>query len=112
MGRPERGGWGHAFDAELATDGIAEVIDVIAPFKVSVGHAPRPQRALRFEAIDTGATWTHGPGRLVGTVAATAQDLLLLLRGRVSPAARTGEAFVWQGDQKRALRLPDVPVVP
>lgn len=100
------------FDAALASDGIAEVFDVMVPLQVSLGHVRPPKRALRIEATDTGASWTYGPGSPVATVAATAQDLLLLLWGRTPPAERSGEAFVWRGDQETAQRLLEDSLVP
>ncbi|WP_374293550.1 maleylpyruvate isomerase family mycothiol-dependent enzyme [Streptomyces olivochromogenes] len=94
-------------DAQLAGEGVAEVIDTMAPRQVERGRAQLPRHALRFEATDTGASWTYGPGTPVVTLAARAENLLLLLWGRL-PA--DDEAFVWDGDPEAGRRILEGPL--
>ncbi|GGM22955.1 hypothetical protein GCM10010129_79120 [Streptomyces fumigatiscleroticus] len=94
-------------DAGLAGDGVAEVFDTIAPRQVVRGRARPPKYALRLQAVDTGASWTYGPGTPVATLSARAEELLLLLWGRL-PA--DGEAFVWDGDRQAGQRILEGPL--
>jgi uncharacterized protein (TIGR03083 family) len=82
-------------DPELAGEGIAEVIDTIAPRQIALGRAASPSRAVRLLAEDTGASWVFGPGMPIATVASTAQNLLLMLWNRL-PAE--DPAIGWEGD--------------
>ncbi len=68
-------------DPLLAGEGVSEVFDTMAPRQVARGRAHPPSRALRLEATDTGAGWTYGPGTPAATLAAPAEQLLLLLWG-------------------------------
>ncbi len=96
------------FDAELAGEGVAEVFDTIAPRQIARGHARPPRQAIRLDATDTGASWTYGPRAPVAAVAAPAQDLLLLLWGRLPG---TADAFAWKGDRQAGLHLLAAPLV-
>lgn len=96
-------------DLMLAGDGIAEVIDTIAPRQVQRGRATAPRQAVRFFATDTGSSWALGPGDPVATITASTEDLLLLLWGRV----RVGDpAITWAGDRKAGERVLDGQLVP
>ncbi|GAA2101425.1 maleylpyruvate isomerase family mycothiol-dependent enzyme [Actinomadura alba] len=94
-------------DAELAGEGVAEVFDTMAPRQMARGRAKPPASALRLEATDTGTCWTYGPGVPVATLSATAENLLLLLWGRVRGDS---EAFVWEGDQQAGRHILDGPL--
>lgn len=96
-------------DADLAGEGVAEVLDTMAPRQVARGRALPPPVALRLEATDTGVRWTYGPDAPVAILAGTAEDLLLLLWGR---KAVNEEAFTWKGDQQAGERLMSGPLVP
>ncbi len=86
-------------DPVLADDGVAEVVDVIAPRQVRLGRRGAPAHAVRLCAGDTGSAWILGPGEPVATVRATAASLLLLLWGRL-PA--DDPAIAWDGDRQSA----------
>jgi uncharacterized protein (TIGR03083 family) len=92
----------HPFDAELAGEGVAEVFDTMAPRQIVRGRARPPESALRLEATDTGSVWTYGPGAPVATLTATAEQLLLLMWGRM-PASDS--VFAWDGDRKAGQRI-------
>ncbi|MFF9208960.1 MULTISPECIES: maleylpyruvate isomerase family mycothiol-dependent enzyme [unclassified Streptomyces] len=96
-------------DPELAGEGVAEVFDTMAPRQVARGRARPPERALRLTATDTGGSWIYGPGAPVATLAAPAQDLLLLLWGR---RALDGTAFAWEGDERAGRRVLRGPLTP
>jgi uncharacterized protein (TIGR03083 family) len=89
-------------DPELAAEGVKEVFDTIAPRQVQAGRARPPRRAVRLTASDTGGSWTYGPGAPVAEGTGTAEDLMLMLWGRLP---RDHEAIVWDGDPT-ALRGP------
>ena len=86
-------------DPALADDGVAEVVDTMAPRQVRLGRRSAPSHAVRLCAGDTGSTWTLGPGEPVATIRATAASLLLMLWGRL-PA--DGPAIAWEGDRRTA----------
>ena len=96
-------------DSELAVDGIAEVVDTMAPRQIQRGRAAEPQHAVRFAATDTGGSWILGPGDPVATASAAAADLLLMLRGRLPPQ---GAAIRWDGDAEAAQAVLSEPLVP
>lgn len=95
-------------DPELAADGVAEVFDTMAPRQIAVGRARSPRQALLLEATDTGTSWTYGPGAPAAAVTGTAEELLLMLWGRL-PA--TGGGLVWKGDQQAGLAVLGGPLV-
>ena len=90
------------FDPQLAGEGVAEVLDTMAPRQIVRGRARTPQTALRLEATDTGASWAYGPGIPVATLAASAEQLLLLLWGRMPSASNQ---FHWSGDRQGGLAV-------
>lgn len=96
-------------DPGLAGEGVAEVFDTMAPRQRERGRAQPPRSALRLEATDTGASWTYGPGTPSATLAAPAEQLLLLLWGRVPG---TSEAFSWSGDRRAGLAALAGPLTP
>ena len=96
-------------DPALAADGVAEVVDTMAPRQVRLGRATAPPHAIRLCAGDTGSSWVLGPGEPVATMDATAATLLLVLWGRL-PA--DDPAVTWSGDQRRALASLSGPLVP
>ena len=96
-------------DPALADDGIAEVVDVLAPRQVRLGRTSAPRHAIRLRAGDTGASWILGPGEPVATIGGPAASLLLLLWGRV-PAG--DPAISWDGDRQQALATLNRALVP
>ncbi|WP_367048691.1 maleylpyruvate isomerase family mycothiol-dependent enzyme [Streptomyces sp. Je 1-332] len=89
-------------DPILAGEGVAEVFDTMAPRQMARGRAQPPQHALRLHATDTGTSWMYGPGTAVATLSATAEELVLLLWGRMRSS---DAAFRWTGDQETGLRI-------
>ncbi len=96
-------------DPALAEDGIAEVVDTIAPRQVRLGRASAPRQAIRLRAGDTESSWILGTGEPVATIDATAATLLLLLWGRVPAGA---PAISWDGDRRQALATLSGALVP
>jgi len=96
------------FDPELAADGIAEVFDTFAPRQIAVGRAAAPRRAVLLEATDTGSSWAYGPGAPEAAVTGTAEELLLMLWGRL-PGSHPG--LVWKGDRQAARETLSGPLV-
>ncbi|GIG64347.1 maleylpyruvate isomerase family mycothiol-dependent enzyme [Phytomonospora endophytica] len=94
-------------DPALAADGVAEVFEVMAPRQIARGRAVAPTAAVRLDATDVDGSWTYGPGEPVARLSGRAEDLLLLLWGRVS---RDGVA--WNGDRVAGERILDGPLVP
>ncbi|WP_424216438.1 maleylpyruvate isomerase family mycothiol-dependent enzyme (plasmid) [Streptomyces sp. BI20] len=96
-------------DSALAADGVAEVLDVLAPLMVARGAAPAPERAVRITAVDAARSWTHGPGDPVAELSGTAEDLLLTLWGRLP---RDTPSLSWTGDRAAGLAALAGPLVP
>ncbi|UED84474.1 maleylpyruvate isomerase family mycothiol-dependent enzyme [Streptomyces profundus] len=96
-------------DPLLAGEGVAEVFDTMAPRQVARGRVRPPSQALRLTATDTGASWAYGPGGPVATLSAPAEQLLLLLWGRI-PA--DSPALHWSGDHPAALAFLAGPLTP
>ena len=71
-------------DAQLAADGIDEVLIVFLPRQVALGRTPAVEQPVALHAIDTGGTWVVGDGAPVATVRGPAYALLLLLWKRTS----------------------------
>jgi uncharacterized protein (TIGR03083 family) len=74
-------------DTEVATDGVAEFLSVMAGLDAAV----EPDSIL-LQATDTDGRWTVGPpsaadGQPKATVRAQVSDLVLLLFGRIGPSA-------------------------
>lgn len=96
-------------DPVLADDGIAEVFDTMAPRQIERGRAPRPVAAVRIHARDTGGSWTYGPGEPVADISGTAEQVLLMLWGRLST---DHPGITWSGDRQAALSVLAGPLVP
>jgi|SRR5829696_1867980 len=96
-------------DPEPATDGIAEVVDTMAPRMVKRGVATAPEQAVRFATTDTGASLVFGPGEPVATLTGTASELLLMLWGRRH--AESAE-IDWSGDRAAARTVLKGPLTP
>ncbi len=86
-----------ALDPALADDGVAEVIDTMAPRQVRLGRTTELRHAVLLDATDTGSRRILGPGDPVATISGTAADLLLLLWGRL---AADDPAVAWDGDRE------------
>jgi uncharacterized protein (TIGR03083 family) len=96
-------------DPALAADGVAEVIDTMAPRQVTLGRSAPLGQALRLASTDTGESWVLGPGPPAATVSASAPDLLLLLWRRRLPGA---PEFRWDGDVAAGRAVLDSGLVP
>lgn len=88
-------------DPALATDGVAEVFDTMAPFQIARGEAPEPTEAICLVS-DTGSSWRFGPGEPLATATAPAADLLLMLWKRRRP---DHPSITWSGDRASAERI-------
>jgi hypothetical protein len=93
----------------LADDGVAEVIDTMAPRQVRLGRTAAPAHAVGLHGTDTGSRRILGPGDPVATVSGTAADLLLLLWGRL---AADDPALSWDGDRELARSVLAGALVP
>jgi uncharacterized protein (TIGR03083 family) len=102
-------GIGSELEPELADDGVAEVIDTMAPRQVRLGRTSAPAHAVCLNATDTGSLRALGPGDPVATVSGTAADLLLLLWGRL---AADDPAVTWDGDREKARAVLGGALVP
>jgi uncharacterized protein (TIGR03083 family) len=98
-----------SLDPVLAGDGVAEVIDTMAPRQVRLGRTSAPPYAVRLTATDTRASWVLGPGDPVAALQATAAELLLLLWGRL-PADHP--SISWHGDREKAQAVLGGSLVP
>ncbi|HZE34625.1 MAG TPA: maleylpyruvate isomerase family mycothiol-dependent enzyme [Actinoallomurus sp.] len=96
-------------DAELAGEGVAEVFDTMALRVIDRGRASAPSQAIRLVATDTRGSWTYGPGTPVATISATAENLLLMLWGRVPS---NDETIAWEGDRDAGQAVLAGPLVP
>lgn len=92
--------------AELAADGVAELIDVMLPLRAKV--VTLPPYAVRLRATDTGHEWLLGQGPIAGGAAATAAALLLALWGRRDP--RT--VLRYDGDAEAVRRVLTLSLAP
>lgn len=90
--------------AELAADGVAEVLEVMVRLRVAEGHVPLPAGAVTFRATDTSDSWTLDGatpgGDSVATVDGTATALYLALWKRL-PA----DTLQMTGDEPTANAL-------
>ena len=102
-------GIGGVLDPVLAGEGVAEVIDTIAPRQVELGRAVNPGQAVRLVSADTGGSWVLGPGTPVAEVSATAQSLLLMLWHRM-PA--DDPQIGWDGDTAAGRSVLTCSLVP
>jgi uncharacterized protein (TIGR03083 family) len=96
-------------DPALADDGIAEVIDTMAPRQVRLGRTAALAHAVGLHATDTGSLRILGPGDPVATANGTAADLLLLLWGRLDAC---DPAVTWDGDGELARSVLAGALVP
>ncbi len=96
-------------DPGLAGDGVAEVIDTMAPRQVRLGRTAAPAHAVGLTAADTGSAWTLGPGEPVASVRGPAAGLLLLLWGR---CAADDPALAWSGDREAGQAVLAAALVP
>jgi uncharacterized protein (TIGR03083 family) len=100
LGEPGR------IDPTLAADGVAEVVELMAPRQVRLGRIPPLESSVELCATDTSSSWLLGEGPATGSVEATAEELLLLLWHRIDagdPRVRT------TGDAAAVLRLALAP---
>ena len=94
---------------EMAGEGVAEVLDTMAPRQITRGRAASPPHALRLLATDTDASWTYGPCEPVAEIAATAENLLLLLWNR---RPDSHPAIIWRGDETAGRSVLAGPLTP
>jgi len=96
-------------DADVAADGVDEVVGTLFPRHVARGRTTWPDGAVRLVATDSGGTALLGAGEPVGSAAATAERLLLLLWRRVSIH---DHGFSVDGDTAAVTTALDRPVTP
>ncbi|GAA1662043.1 hypothetical protein GCM10009830_04080 [Glycomyces endophyticus] len=89
-------------DPDLASAGVSEVLEVLAPKMIGVGKAWPPDACVKFNATDTDDWWIYGPGDPVAEVHSTAGNLLLMLWGRMH---KDHPSLVWEGDRTLALSV-------
>jgi uncharacterized protein (TIGR03083 family) len=96
-------------DAELAWDGVREVVDLMLPRQQKWGRLADLPHALTLCGVDAGSTVAVGEGEPVAELHAPAELLLLLLWHRVDPG---DPRLHVTGDRAAAadvLRLPLAP---
>lgn len=81
--------------ADLAADGVEEVVDVMHPRQVAMQRTPAPPTGLALVDPDTGRRWQLGPDPATATVTGPAAALLELLWRR---APRTDPRLTCHGD--------------
>lgn len=96
-------------DPALCAEGVAEVVDMVAPREVALGRAPEPTSSLRLRTADTGESWVLGPGTPAATVSGLAADLLLAVWHRLPPDA---PSLAWEGDAAAGRALLSGRLVP
>lgn len=96
-------------DPALATDGVSEVFDTMAPRQAKRGAITAPPHAVGFIATDTAASWTYGDGEPVATARGAAADLLLMLWNRIPT---DDDAITWHGDRDAGRQVLAIPLVP
>jgi uncharacterized protein (TIGR03083 family) len=97
-----------SLDPALASEGVAEVFDTMAPRQIDRGRAVAPRQAVRLVATDTGSSWTHGPGDPVAVISAPAAHLLLMLWCRLPS---DDGAIRWEGDRAAGQEVLQGPLV-
>lgn len=90
--------------ADLAEDGVEEVVALIHPRQVARGRTPAPESAATLVST-TGRTWVLGEGTPSATVTAPPEVLLLLLwhRAALADAEVEGDRDAAQALLARAL---------
>ncbi|MBK5307351.1 MAG: maleylpyruvate isomerase family mycothiol-dependent enzyme [Frankiaceae bacterium] len=92
--------------AQLAADGVSEVVDLMTPRQVKLGRIPPLAATLQLHATDTRGEWVLGDGEPTARAEGSAETLLLLLWHRVDP----GDPRVrTTGDAARVLQLALAP---
>ena len=96
-----------AIGAELAQDGVDEVVSMMFPRQVRLGRIRPLDTAIRLTVTETGASWVLGsdgvapPGEVAAAVTAPAASMFLLLWRRLP----MGAAGIWvEGDHAAAQR--------
>ncbi|MFC7547784.1 maleylpyruvate isomerase family mycothiol-dependent enzyme [Plantactinospora sp. GCM10030261] len=77
-------------DPLLCGDGIAAIVEVLAPRQIQRRRATPPSAAVHFTAIDLDASWVLGPGDPVATLSGTAQELPVSAVGSAPHALEPG----------------------
>lgn len=91
-------------DAELAADGVAEVIEMFYPFQLRLGRTTPVAPAITLESTDVPGHWQLGDGEPVATVRASARDLYLGLWKRTTLIGDvTGDSAAVESALSRAL---------
>lgn len=92
--------------AGLATDGVAEVLEVFVPRRLGKGWLRPLPHAVALRSGDTGGAWVLGEGPPVATLTAPADALLLHLWKRLGA---DDPSLTWSGDRaagERVLAMP------
>ncbi len=102
-----------ALDAELAADGIAEVVEVFVPRQIERGRMTPPKESVRLVATDTGGEWSVGPGEPVAALSGPAGAVLLALwQRRPDDGNGAAGALTWDGDAAAGHAVLDRPLTP
>jgi len=102
-----------ALDAELAADGVAEVVEVFMPRQVVRGRMTPPTESVRLVATDTGGEWAVGPGEPLASLSGPAAALLLALwQRRPVDGSGAGGTLAWDGDAAAGHVVLDRPLTP
>lgn len=82
-------------DADLATDGVSEVVESMLPRQIHLGRIPAPTTAMRLRATDHDADWLVGTGPALASITGPSASLLLLLWRRTT---REDSSLACDGD--------------
>lgn len=96
-----------AMDPALCADGVDEVVAMFVPREVRLRRMPELPGAVRLTTTDGKASWVLGPGEPAAELAATAEDLMLMLWKRRS--------IPWEqitGDQRTARGVLESQLTP
>jgi uncharacterized protein (TIGR03083 family) len=96
-------------DPALAADGVAEVVELLAPRQIELGRTAAPSVGLELRTLDGPGAWILGDGDPVATVTAPAELLLLLLWHRVDPG---DPRLRWAGDRRSAEQVLRLALAP
>jgi uncharacterized protein (TIGR03083 family) len=101
-------------DAELAADGIAEVVDFFWPRQIALGRAEEPSNVVEVRSTNPRRSWlvgslAHPSPTPVAHLSGTAPDLFLTLWKRLP---LDDPRLVWTGDREAGASLLGRKIVP
>lgn len=92
--------------ADLAEDGVAEVVDLLHARQVQLGRTAAPTKAATLVSTSSGRTWVLGKGAPTATVTGPPEQLLLLLWKRDSTGLQRAGDLTALGDLLAARLTP------